>query len=85
MVEPEFTKEIIDHFFRNAILEMKYKGKDVMIHNFGSLRKKPYLLDKAESTKKFQTFSDEEKESFLVMKERLSLPNRPDKRKKKNI
>jgi len=33
MIEPEMTKMMIEHFFKDSILNMKKNGKDLMIHS----------------------------------------------------
>ena len=64
MIEPEMTKMMIEHFFKDSILNMKKNGKDLMIHSFGTFEKNKTRIAGAKKTVKYQKISDLEKEYF---------------------
>ena len=82
MIEPEMTKMMIEHFFKDSILNMKKNGKDLMIHSFGTFEKNKARIAGAKKTVKYQKLSDQEKEYFENIEFIVNQPKRRDRRRK---
>jgi len=82
MIEPEMTKMMIEHFFKDSILNMKKNGKDLMIHSFGTFEKNKARIAGAKKTVKYQKLSDLEKEYFENIEFIVNQPKRRDRRRK---